>query len=78
MTKFKLSNVLPKVIEKYKVLSPVELARLILQDYNKDISVKAIGMYFTRHQKEKEQYEGVFSGEAVAKVEVGADLCDMN
>src|SRR5208283_1869605 len=72
--KFKLSRELPKIIEKYKTLSPADLHRLILQDLNKDVSVKAIGMFFNRHSQMKKEYEAVFSSAANSQIEVSGNL----
>jgi hypothetical protein len=71
---FKLSDELPKVIEKYKTLGVSELHRLLLQDYNKDVSTQSINMYFMRHPEIRSNYEQVFNSAAASQVEVNGEI----
>jgi hypothetical protein len=72
--KFRLRQELPKIIEKYKTLTPAELHAFILQDFNKDVPSKTIQKFFERNPKLRSDYQSVFSGAANSQIEVSGDL----
>jgi hypothetical protein len=73
-TKFRLSDKLPKTIEKYKTLSAAELSKFILQDFNKDVKPNTITTFLKRHPQLRKEYEEVFSSAANSQIEVSKDL----
>ena len=71
---FRLKTELPKLIEKYKTFSPSELKRLILQNHNKDITDKAIIMFFKRHPEAKASLLTEINLHVLSQMEVSGDI----
>ncbi len=72
--KFKLKNEISVIVRKYKTLSPIELQKFVLQDFNKNLTPESITMFFKRNPAIKTELQGELSEQTQAQIEVTSDL----
>lgn len=72
--KFKLSFELPELVKKYKTVSPSELQKLVLQDFNVDTTAESITMFFKRHPQETQLLKDYLTQNVASQIVVSADL----
>lgn len=72
--KVHLKTIVPLMVRKHRTFSPTQLRQHILAEYNKDFSVAAISLFFSRNTEVAAQLKKEVTTEEVQQVEVSAAL----